>query len=183
MSTETAILDAAFALLVEHGAGGMTTRAVCDAVGIKSPTLYHYFGDKEGLEVALVQRGLADFMRRKKQLPVSADPLDQLREGWDVALDFALKWPALYGLFLNHARTRPELTADAYAVMQARVQRLVDMGRLLGPVDKAACAVWAASQGAMSLVAQATPLPRAEVLAVSDLLFNAIIAELSPPVG
>lgn len=177
MDTEAMILDAASALLEARGPAGLTTRAVCEAVGIKSPTLYHHFGDKDGLERALIRHGLADFMRRKQRTPASADPLDQLRDGWDVAVEFALKRPALYALLSHHVLAHPDVLAEPYALMQARVQRLVDMGRFRGPVDAAALAVWAASQGVLSLLHRGAS--RKEILAVSDLLFDAVVEKLS----
>ena len=177
MDTETAILDAASALLEAQGPGALTTRAVCEAAGIKSPTLYHHFGDKDGLERALVRRGLADFMRRKHQPLPTADPLDQLRAGWDVALEFALKRPALYALLAHHVRAEPALVADAYALMRARVQRLVDMGRFRGPVDTAARTIWAASQGVLSLGQLGAS--RKDTEAVSTVLFEAVVDRLS----
>jgi AcrR family transcriptional regulator len=179
MDTQTVILDAAATLLEKQGPSGLTTRAVCEAAGVKAPTLYHHFRDKEGLEQALIQRGLDDFMRRKRQPPASADPLEQLRAGWDLALDFALKRPALYALFAQHALAQPAMLADAYGLMQARVQRLVDLGRFRGPVEAAARAVWAASQGALSLV-RLVP-GRRDIDDASDLLFKAVVAELSRP--
>lgn len=178
MDNETAILDAALMVLEAQGPGGLTTRAVCEAAGVKSPTLYHYFGDKDGLERALVRRGLADFMRRKQLSTAVQDPFEQLRAGWDVALEFALKRPALYALLSLHVRTQPALVADAYALMQSRVQRLVDMGRLQGPVDATARTIWAASQGALSLVLLGAS--RKEVEGVSDVLFKAVVEKLSP---
>ena len=99
---------------------------------------YHHFGDKDGLERALIQRGLAEFMQRERTPPDTAGPLEQLRFGWDIALEFALKRPALHALFAQHARNEPALMAEAYALMHARVQRLVDMRRFRGPVDPAA---------------------------------------------
>lgn len=177
----TKILNAAAALLEAQGPDGLTTRAVCEKAGVKAPTLYHHFGDKGGLERALIQRGLAEFMQREGTPPVSADPLEQLRFGWDIALEFALKRPALYALIVQHARVEPALLADAYALMQARVQRLVDMGRFRGPVDTAARVVWAASQGAQSLVQQGAS--RKDVEAVSDLLFDAVVGKLSRSVS
>lgn len=177
MDTETTILEAAAAVLEAQGPGGLTTRAVCEAAGIKSPTLYHHFGDKDGLERALIQHGLTDFMRRKQQPPASADPLDQLRAGWDVAVEFALKRPALHALLSHHVLVRPEILADAYELMHARIQRLVDMGRFRGPVDAAALAVWAASQGVLSLLHRGAS--RKDVSAVSDLLFDAVVEKLS----
>ena len=179
MDTETAILDAALVILEAQGPEGLTTRVVCEAAGIKAPTLYHHFGDKSGLERALVQRGLEEFMQRKRAPAASADPLEQLRFGWDVTLEFALKRPALYALFAQQVRAQPALVADAYALMQARVQRLVDMGRFRGPLDEATRAVWAASQGALSLVQQGAQ--RKDVEATSELLFKAVVRELSHP--
>lgn len=179
MDTEKAILDAAAALIEARGPAALTTRAVCEAAGVKAPTLYHHFGDKDGLERALIQRGLADFMRRKQQPAATADPLVHLRDGWDVALAFAIKRPALYALLALNARAQPDLLADAYALMHARVQRLVDLGRFRGPVDDAARAIWAASQGSLSLVQRG--IARKDIEATSDLLFNAVVSELSRP--
>jgi AcrR family transcriptional regulator len=177
MDTETEILEAAFGILESQGPSGLTTRAVCEAAGVKAPTLYHHFGDKDGLEQALIRRGLADFMRRKQLPQSSSDLLVQLRSGWDVALDFALKRPALFALLWQHARTQPALVADAYALMHSRVQRLVDTGQFKLPVDTAALAVWAASQGLLSLVQQGQS--RKNVEAISELLFNAVVEKLS----
>jgi AcrR family transcriptional regulator len=177
MDTETAILDAAIGILEAQGPSGLTTRAVCEAAGVKAPTLYHHFGDKEGMEQALIRRGLAEFMRRKQQPASSSDLLLQLRAGWDIALEFALKRPALFSLLWQHARAQPALVADAHALMHARVQRLVDTGRFQGPVDTAALAVWAASQGLLSVVHQGPS--RKEVEALSELLFNAVVNKLS----
>jgi hypothetical protein len=105
--------------------------------------------------------------------------LEQLRFGWDVAVEFALKRPALYALFAQHVRSHPELAAEGYALMFARVQRLVDTGRFRLPVDAAARVVWAASQGALSLVGQ--NVARKDVEATSRLLFDAVVSELSRP--
>ena len=177
MSTENVILDAAEALLETTGSANLTTRAVCEAAGVKSPTLYHYFGDKDGLERALIKRGMAKFMQQKRTPQKTTDPLKLLRVGWDIALEFALEHPALYSLLAHHARTEPDLIAESFALMHGRVQRLVDMGIFRCSVDEGARAIWAASQGALSLVRKG--YVRKEVKATSELLFNAVINELS----
>ena len=49
----------------------MTTRAVCDAANVKAPTLYHHFGDKNGLLDAVVAKGLLEaFLTRMQASPV-----------------------------------------------------------------------------------------------------------------
>ncbi|MCE8039597.1 TetR/AcrR family transcriptional regulator [Halomonas sp. MCCC 1A11062] len=179
MGTETKILDAAAQLLEAHGPAGLTTRTVCEVAGVKAPTLYHHFGDKDGLERALVRRAMAEFMQRKRAPAATADLLEQLRFGWDVAVEFALDRPALYIVFAQQVRSHPELAAEGYALMREKVQRLVDTGRFRLPVDEAARAVWAASQGALSLVGQ--NMARKDVEATSRLLFDAVVNELSQP--
>lgn len=40
------ILVAAYEILADEGAAALTTRRVCDAVGVTMPTLYHYFSSR-----------------------------------------------------------------------------------------------------------------------------------------
>ncbi|GAP37809.1 helix-turn-helix domain-containing protein [Piscinibacter sakaiensis] len=174
--TEEVILAAAAELLERGGPAALTTRAVCEAAGIKSPTLYHHFGDKDGLSAALVRRGLAQFMARKRAVQDTDDPLQQLRAGWDEAVAFALQRPALHALYTQQLRQQPALAAEAYGLVRARVQRLVDRQVFRIGVDDAARAVWAGCNGVLSLVAQGAA--RREVEAASALLFDAIVAQL-----
>lgn len=48
------ILDSALALFAERGYDATSVREICDAAGITKPTLYHFFGSKEGLYRAIV---------------------------------------------------------------------------------------------------------------------------------
>lgn len=175
--TEEEILRAAAEVLERGGPAALTTRAVCEAAGVKSPTLYHHFGDKDGLAAALVRRGMAEFVARKRALPDTDDPMQQLRAGWDQAVDFALKRPALHALYVEQLRTQPQLVDEPYALMRARVQRLVDRGIFKIGVDEASRAIWAGCNGVLALTGRG--LARREVQATSDILFAAIVAQLS----
>ena len=174
--TEEAILAAAAELLERGGPAALTTRAVCDAAGVKSPTLYHHFGDKDGLSAALVRRGLDQFMARKRAAPETDDPMQQLRSGWDEAVEFALKRPALYALYAEQLKSSPELAAESYGLMRARVQRLVDKGVFRLDVDEAARAVWAGCNGVLSLTSRG--VAKREIEATSDLMFGAVVSRL-----
>jgi AcrR family transcriptional regulator len=175
--TEEEILRVAAEILERGGVEALTTRAVCEAAGVKSPTLYHYFGGKDGLAAALVRRGMLQFMAKKRSVQQGDDPMRQLRDGWDVAVDFALRHPALHALYTEQLRTQPELADDAYALMRSHVQRLVDRGVFKVGVDEAARVVWAASNGVLALVSAGRT--RREVEAASDTLFDAVITKLS----
>jgi AcrR family transcriptional regulator len=176
MDNVSVILDAAAAILEEKGPEGLTARAVCEAAGVKAPTLYHYFGGKDGLERALIERGMAEFMQKKRMPPASGHPIDQLKSGWDIAVEFALKRPALWRLHARYAMVHPEVFADAYALMESRVQRLVDLGEFHGPVDVSARAFWASCQGVLALILQEHS--RKDVEFTSQLLFKAITSQL-----
>ena len=177
--TEEEILRAATAVLERGGVQALTTRAVCEAAGVKSPTLYHYFGGKDGLAATLVRRGMVQFMAKKRAIQRSDDPMQQLRDGWNVAVDFALANPALHALYTEQLRTQPGLADEAYAAMRSHVQRLVDRGVFQLGVDEAARAVWAASSGVLALVSAGRS--RREVEATSRTLFDAVVTQLSAP--
>ena len=177
--TETAIFQAAAALLEARGPAGLTTRAVCEAVGITAPTLYHHFGGKGALAIALVRQGRADFMSSRRRVPgASEDLMKQLRAHWDDAVDFTFKRPHLYALLLEQAQQHPELLHETFAEMRALVQRLVDTGRFQVPLEEAARAILGAFNGVLSLRQWGTSAA-SEVTATSELIFTALITELS----
>lgn len=47
-------------LFMAFGFAAVSTRAICVAAGVTQPSLYHHFGSKEELYLAVVQRWLAD---------------------------------------------------------------------------------------------------------------------------
>ena len=55
-----AILDAAEALVLEHGVEALTTRAIAQRAGVPVASLYQYFGDKEAVLLALAGRDMAE---------------------------------------------------------------------------------------------------------------------------
>jgi AcrR family transcriptional regulator len=55
MDNRTAILDSALSLFAERGYDGVGVQEVAENAGITKPTLYHYFGSKQGLLEALVE--------------------------------------------------------------------------------------------------------------------------------
>ena len=57
-ATAERILDAAEALFAERGYEGTTLRDVASAVGIRNPSLYNHFDNKESLYAAVLERGI-----------------------------------------------------------------------------------------------------------------------------
>ena len=69
------ILLSALELFSSKGYDATSVREICEAAGITKPTLYHFYGSKEGVYRALVDGALDDFRRaitRAMQAPGSA---------------------------------------------------------------------------------------------------------------
>ena len=72
------MLKAAESLLQASPDRDISTRAVCDAVGVGAPVLYRLFGDKNGLLAAVVDYVFDRYLARKRAIPLSDDPVDDL---------------------------------------------------------------------------------------------------------
>jgi AcrR family transcriptional regulator len=58
--TDTAILRAAAVLIAERGYHGASMRDLARAVGVQMASLYHHFGSKQELLVAIMREAMAD---------------------------------------------------------------------------------------------------------------------------
>ncbi len=58
-AAQTRILDAALALIADHGVSGTSLQMIADAVGITKAGVYRQFRAKEDLVIALTERQLA----------------------------------------------------------------------------------------------------------------------------
>lgn len=107
MTTRTRILEVAAELLAKSPNGDISTRAVCEAAQIGAPVLYRQFGDKNGLLSAVVDHGFDTYLATKREHVPGADPVQDLREGWDSHVAFARAHPNLYRLMNSPAMREP----------------------------------------------------------------------------
>ena len=108
------VIEAAIDLLERQGRDAVTTRAVAVAAGLQPPAIYRLFGDKEGLLDAVAEYGFAKFLAAKQDTAASADQIEDLRAGWDLAVEFGLSNPALYTVMYSEpapARRPPSTRA------------------------------------------------------------------------
>ncbi|MCW2948084.1 MAG: Transcriptional regulator, TetR family [Actinoallomurus sp.] len=144
--TRERILQAAARLLAESGGGPVSTRAVCTAAGIGAPTLYHHFGDKDGLLDAVVNYGFERYLREKRARRATGDPVEDLRRGWDTHVDFGLTQPTFYTLMYGAGR-RSGASDEAYKILLGMTEMVARAGRLRVPVETAAHMIHAAGVG------------------------------------
>ena len=154
MTTPEALLKAASELLEKGGVEAVTTRAVCAAVNVQAPTLYHHFGDKNGLLDALVEQGISEFLAQKGAQHETDDAIADHLAGWDDFLRFTLDRPQLFRLMIQRAGDNQKLVDAAMAKTDARLARLAAEGRLKTEVRFARSVLMAVANGVTTLATQ-----------------------------
>lgn len=143
------ILAAATELLVSEGRDAVTTRAVAEAAGVQAPTLYRLFGDKNTLLDAVAEHGFTTYLTKKKFRKLGDDPVEDLRTGWNLHIEFGLFYPAIY--LLMYADPRPGVKVPAAEasdrLLREHIGRVAAAGRLRMSEERAANLFHAAACG------------------------------------
>jgi AcrR family transcriptional regulator len=156
--TRAQLVEVAAHLLATEGPEAVTTRSVALAAGVQAPTIYRLFGDKSGLLDAVVEHGFASYMARKPPVDADADPVESLQAGWELHVGFGLANPELFRLMHTALRTPKGRAAAATGagVLQARVHRVAEAGRLRVTERRAVDLIQAAGTGVVfTLIDQA----------------------------
>lgn len=143
------IIAAAGALLAEGGRDAVTTRAVAAAAAVQAPTIYRLFGDKRGLLDAVAERSLAAYVAGKVVRTDQTDPVQDLREGWDMHIAFGLAHPGLFEIISTDPRPHSPSPAAAAGleVLRRRVKTIALAGRLKISEERAVALMQAAGNG------------------------------------
>lgn len=153
METRKALVAAALKVLEQGGESQFSTRAVCAIADVTAPTLYHHFGNADGLLSAAISEAFSQFLASKIAAVKSADPETALREGWDDYVKFAAARPRLYVAMMSRFLQGTEIPAaiQAAELLLERVRAIAAAGRLAVSVETAADYVWAAVNAASLL--------------------------------
>lgn len=74
------IIDVAIDLFSKRGFKGTSIRDIASAAETSIPNIYHYFGNKEGLLLAILQRSSEDILRQLKHVcQLDIEPLERFR--------------------------------------------------------------------------------------------------------
>ncbi len=179
--TRARIVRAAAALLAAGGRDAASTRAVAAAAGVQPPTIYRLFGDMRGLLDAVIGFQLATYVREKAGREAAADPVEDLRHGWDVNVAFGLANPAISRLMYGDPRPGAARSAVAAGdeLLRALVARVAEAGRLRVGVDHAVHMIRAAGSGVTLTLIGTAPAERDPALsaATREAILAAILTE------
>jgi AcrR family transcriptional regulator len=150
------ILDATEALMVECGSDEFSIRRLAKQSGYTAPTIYHHFGDKQGLVDALLEERFARLLAMVERIEPGPDPVTNLRAMIEAFVRFGRENPAFYRLILaggssGDDRTPPS-AEKARELMARPWQELHRAGRLHdGDPVAAGQSLWAVLHGLTAL--------------------------------
>jgi AcrR family transcriptional regulator len=129
LDRETQILDVASEQFGTHGFAGTSVATVADLAGISKPLIYNYFGSKEGLFEACLDRGGA----------LLADEIERIARGDAVGVERGLQTLGgmftlledrrhLWRLFFDATAPRTGSIADALTLYADRIGKIAEEG-------------------------------------------------------
>jgi AcrR family transcriptional regulator len=129
-------------LFASHGYDATSVRMIVEAAGVTKPTLYYYFGSKEGLARALLTVPMDRLVRALRgTLAEASDPVEILARTFETHFAFAREDPdrarfafaLLFGPSGSALVPELERCGDEFAgLMAAAVQPLVEAGVVAG---------------------------------------------------
>jgi AcrR family transcriptional regulator len=131
-ATRAEILEAAWALMRQHGVAGISLRDLGQKVGMRAQSLYSYFDSKDALYDALFGEGCRECLERLRRLERTGDARADFRAGSRAFVDFCLEDHARYQLLFQRTipgfEPSPESFAPSIEVLEMTRQALVAAG-------------------------------------------------------
>jgi TetR/AcrR family transcriptional regulator len=128
------ILNKALELFTEKGYDATSVREICLAAAITKPTLYHFYGSKEGVYRALVEGTLEEYRHGVRELVGSKGTVaERLRSIARGHFDYTRERPVLVRFLLGLIHNPPSSAPDTdfpqtYAAVTSEIARLVEEG-------------------------------------------------------
>lgn len=173
------LLKAAAELLANSAGAPVSTRQITELAGVTAPTLYHHFGDKEGLFNAVIDAGFEEYVAGEHNFAPSGRPLQDVRQIWDNHLQFGLDNPQLYSVMFGNIRpeSRPVRVAEAEGFMEEMLEKAALAGQLCVSPKEAARSILAANVG-VTLMLLAEPAADRN-FDLSEMTREAVISAVS----
>jgi AcrR family transcriptional regulator len=134
-----AILDAASSLLSEEGTPALTIRRIATVAGCSTMCVYSRFGSKNGVVDELFAEGFEFLVDGMAAVPVTDDPVDDLRRRGhryrELAHEHAAHYMVMFGGVVPEFEPSEEnmaLAMTAFEGAAAAVQRCIDAGAFHG---------------------------------------------------
>jgi AcrR family transcriptional regulator len=138
VSAQDQILDAAEALFARQGLSRTTIKEIGAAAGQNPALLYYYFGNKEALYRAVLERTVAPLIERGADILAHvANPADAIRALIGAQIEFFLAHPNAPKLFVREMIDHDARRAEAVILIVAaelftRLRKVIEHGQREG---------------------------------------------------
>lgn len=149
---------------------------------MQPPAIYRLFGDKDGLLDAVAEHVLATHVSTKATLVEAAsagdvDPLDDLRAGWEMQIDFGVANPTLFRLLSDPERALcSPAVQSGKQILESRVHRVAVARRLRVSEQRAVDLIHAAGTGTVLTILSTPPQQRDPRLA--EDMYEAVLRQV-----
>ncbi|MFD0854798.1 TetR/AcrR family transcriptional regulator, partial [Actinomadura adrarensis] len=133
------ILDAALEVFAQHGAQGSSLQEIADRVGLSLPGLLHYFGSREELLLAVLER--RDVLETENRTTKAVPEIRSPGEAVVRTIRHNMEQPGLVKLFLALAAAATEpghhahgFFTERYRDLTAMIQKGLESGQDAGAV-------------------------------------------------
>jgi len=159
------ILDAARAIVLEHGFDGLSMRKIADAIEYSPATIYLHFAGRDELAMQLCRDGFNELIAFMAPVLKHKDPYERIFAMGRLYVEFGLTHPETYRmLFMEDPKFSSELVGShkahdksdpgwqAFGLLRDTVAQLMESGKMAkrNP-DAVAEAIWASLHGIVSL--------------------------------
>lgn len=108
-------------IMAQEGLDRVTTRSVCDRVGIKAPTLYYYFKDKNELIESVTKMAYDRYSQKHLKFSGNKSPARELIAIWNVYFDFVEQETEFY-LAIVRAHADGRIPQAGQELFQSTIQ-------------------------------------------------------------
>lgn len=142
--------------MVEKNGSAFSIRSLGQRSGYSAPTVYHYFGDKDGLINALLEERVAGLADQLEGIEPTGDAQADLRAMLLAYFDFSAEHPTFTRLMWTLSRKgesrMPEAMNRVQSCIENALERFGGSGRLgLFDSNSAGQILWALAYGLVSL--------------------------------
>jgi len=135
---EGRILDAAVFEFAEHGFAGARIERISQRAGTVDRMLYYYFGNKERLYQAVLEKIYADMISAQRNFVRPEDPVEGMRQLVEHSWDHYVAHPDLVRLLMNenllrgrHIRQSAQVERTSFPLVET-VSALLESGQAKG---------------------------------------------------
>ncbi|MDH4609111.1 TetR/AcrR family transcriptional regulator [Pseudomonas sp. BN102] len=174
------LLRAAMHLLSTKGRDGATMRAICAEVGVTPPTLYHHYGDLQGLHKAAIDETYLQVAEAYHDGTEEKGPLKGIRDGWATFLKFAYSEPNMCRIVIQQimAGEPPSLVADTLRGLADDLAQFHAQGLLKYPPRETAQLLWMGALGSLTYTVSREEAGDTQDLALQRAMLEITLAAL-----